>query len=345
MTSRIARRRAAFTLVELMTVVAIIVLLIGILVPALSAARRQAKNTATAGMLSALERGCELFKTELKNYPVSRGPNPFENQNTIRAMGAQWLAMQLVGVDSRGFVEPTLKNDSGATPGDRDGVINDVDWNDWYSLNPTRQYTRLGPYADVDSSKSIRSVVSYLEENPSLGDTNLIAPGMKDETNDWSLGRLPFFVDPHGYPVLYYRANANTDAPFTTGIPGQDFVVGHYDQSDNAWFTGSDGANGRWPINDNGWFLTGTTAIATKYNGFASALGDFGYVQDQTTWPLPRTFAEFFCDESVYANTERNDQGLLQPYKPDSFVLISAGNDGIYGTGDDITNFGSGGGK
>jgi prepilin-type N-terminal cleavage/methylation domain-containing protein len=346
MTSR-SRRRQAFTLVELMTVVAIIVLLIGILVPALSAARRQAKNTATAGMLSSLERGCELFKTELKYYPVSRGPNPFENQNTIRAMGAQWLAMQLVGVDSRGFVEPTLKNDSGATPGNRDGVINDLDWNDWYALNPTRQYTRLGPYADVDSSKSIRSVVTYLEENPDLGGQGLLAPELQDVSNDWSLGRLPFFVDPHGYPVLYYRANPDTEEPFTTGIPGQDFVVGRYDQSDNAWFTGSDGANGRWPINDTGWFLTGTTATATKYNGFAHALGDFGYPPPggKNKWPLPRTFAAFFCDESIYANTERNNEGRLRPYKPDSFVLISAGNDGIYGTGDDITNFGSGGGK
>ena len=28
-------------------------------------------------------------------------------------------------------------------------------------------------------------------------------------------------------------------------------------------------------------------------------------------------------------------------YRPDSFILISAGKDGIYGTADDITNFGN----
>jgi hypothetical protein len=29
------------------------------------------------------------------------------------------------------------------------------------------------------------------------------------------------------------------------------------------------------------------------------------------------------------------------PYRPDSYILISAGADGLYGTGDDITNFGN----
>jgi hypothetical protein len=31
--------------------------------------------------------------------------------------------------------------------------------------------------------------------------------------------------------------------------------------------------------------------------------------------------------------------GISRPYNPKSFILISAGFDGIYGTKDDITNF------
>lgn len=333
------RNRPGFTLVELMTVIAIIVLLVGILIPALHSARTQAKQTATGALLSSLDRGCELFRGDLKRYPDSRGPNPFEGDPDIRAMGAQWLAMQLVGVDSRGFVEPALKNDSGATPSSRDGVIDLDDWDDWYSLTPTREYTRLGPYADVDA-KSLRTVTTFEEDNP---DTP--APGpLADQSADWSLGRLPFFVDAFGYPVLYYRANPRMDAPFTTLTPNDgDFSVGRYDQSDNAWFTGSDGANGRWPIDSPGWDLTGTANY--PYNTFAHALGDFGYEPDQTTWPLPRTFAEFVCDENVFANTERSGQGRLWPVKPDTFLLISTGKDGVYGTGDDITNFKTGTGE
>jgi hypothetical protein len=29
------------------------------------------------------------------------------------------------------------------------------------------------------------------------------------------------------------------------------------------------------------------------------------------------------------------------PYRPDSYILISAGADGLYGTNDDVTNFGN----
>jgi len=31
--------------------------------------------------------------------------------------------------------------------------------------------------------------------------------------------------------------------------------------------------------------------------------------------------------------------GIVWPYRPDSYILISAGADGYYGTADDITNF------
>ncbi len=34
-------------------------------------------------------------------------------------------------------------------------------------------------------------------------------------------------------------------------------------------------------------------------------------------------------------------EALPQPYRPDSYILISAGSDGIYGTSDDIRNFGN----
>ena len=34
-------------------------------------------------------------------------------------------------------------------------------------------------------------------------------------------------------------------------------------------------------------------------------------------------------------------ESILQPYRPDSYILISAGPDGIYGTSDDVRNFGN----
>ena len=83
-----SHRRRGFTLVELMTVIAIIVLLISVLIPALSAVRRQAKNSATAGLIKAVRRRLlRMFQGEFKSYPQSRGENPFEDDSSILQMG------------------------------------------------------------------------------------------------------------------------------------------------------------------------------------------------------------------------------------------------------------------
>lgn len=44
--------------------------------------------------------------------------------------------------------------------------------------------------------------------------------------------------------------------------------------------------------------------------------------------------------EAIYnPNASNLDKGLIRPYRPDSYLLISAGPDGLYGTADDIANY------
>ena len=57
----------------------------------------------------------------------------------------------------------------------------------------------------------------------------------------------------------------------------------------------------------------------------------------------------FFTDAEFYFYSESGildpramaASGIDWPYRPDSYILISAGADGLYGTNDDITNFGN----
>lgn len=332
-----SRGRLGFTLVELMTVIAIIVLLIGVLIPALSSARTSARKATTAGMIKAIDSGCELFRNDFKQYPRSRGTNPFEHDNSqILLMGFQWLGLQLVGPDSRGLVDwRNLGND---TNGDK--VVDGEDWLEWYAINPQQDhktYDRLGPYANVDGD-AVQSIRTF--KNVRTNHTDPPAQLIEGNT-EWKNDKIPFFVDSFANPVLYYRANPQTDQPFTTGDRNGTLIVGQYDQTDNFAVTGTSGTDGYYAdlITSaiEGWDIAGS-----GYAGnFAHDLGEFGYDPAQpTTFPQPKTFAYFFLDGKIFDSTkDSNDKGRLWPYRPDTFILISAGPDGVYGNSDDITNF------
>lgn len=327
---RNACRSRAFTLVELLTVIAIIALLIGILVPSLNSARTQARNARTHKQLNAIGTACENFRTETERYPQSRGINPFEGSGGPPLSGAQWLALQLVGADRQGFVRPILANDSGRNPSRRDGRIDERDWLDWYSLNPSRDYDRIGPYIDP-TGDVLSTPEQFAADHTGAGPAPDVLIGSQAGSSDWNNSKLPFFVDAFGWPILYYAANPRAEAPYTTGTPGGSLIVGRYDQADNGHFTGSDGNNGLFPVDSTGWDFTGS--------GQPHKLAQLGYEPGRTQWPDDGTFAAVFSDRKLFESTLRNNSGRIWPHRPDSFILISAGKDGLYGNTDDVKNF------
>lgn len=314
-------RRRAFTLIELMVVIAIIVLLIGIGVPALRAARDNARNAATANEIGILERGCRAFEQEQGELPASRGYNPFEGaQAKIPLSGAQWLMIQLQGPDKNGYVRPTEENDF-----DGDHRITKKDWLDWYALQPSRKYSRFGPYVTADD-KTRATPVTLSASDP---DATMPAVLSTDSgTSEWNSSRIPFFIGGHSDPILYYAATVGAEEPYTTGAEGS-LVVGVYDMADNAMFTGSENLLGRFPYQGNG------------IRGVLHPLGKLGYdPANKFQQPPPETFAEYTYDRSVFQTTQRpSGDGVVKPYNPDSFLLIAAGRDGLFGTADDVRNF------
>jgi prepilin-type N-terminal cleavage/methylation domain-containing protein len=334
--SAMRRPPRGFTLVELMVVIAIIAVLIGILVPALNQARIAAKVAATQARLSVIETGIEAFRTDQAvggAYPPSvaistrdpwgdpnSGPSWLPEEEPTQ--GAELLTWALVGADLLG------------TPGflNKDG-IGDSKWADSSSPN---QMEFFGWASDVSNSVPVGGL--YALEGGQPMHTRRAAFVAKDKIEVLRRGeRLKVgrkqpapamcFVDTFDRPILYYRANvgalflASDVYTHDGGRPARYLPDGIYNLHDNYRFTGSQNAN------IVGLDLGG--GVNHPYATLGTAGTKPGYAQKV---PIDRkSFGYRIWDPKVTARTV--------PQRPDTYLLVSAGPDGLYGTGDDVTNF------
>jgi type II secretory pathway pseudopilin PulG len=338
-TRRRGGRRAGFTLVELLTVVAIIMLLIGILVPTLSRAREQAKATATRAILRAVGDGLEMFKNE--NPQECRGgegyPNSAMRDDPTVAdeqwiFGAQWLVRYLMGKTFDGYVPrrnvPRVVLEMGEEFHEENG---------WYPPKPGETMPgdwlpseSVGPYLDRDRIRTELPV--NLEGAPPEG---AYPTGTDSETFN-----TPVILDNFEYPILYYAANTRLQKKMKGSAPvaGYDDAVvdptasGVYAHADNGLFTGLAGGDPTFAP----WDLAGIGDTGFhKLENFGSWTD--GLPLQPADFEIPAntyTFPNFILNKDVFESS-----ASVVPYRPDSFLLITPGPDGIYGSDDDVTNF------
>lgn len=123
-------RRSGFTLIELLIVVGLIVLLMGLLIPAVSIARTQAQRAKTSTLINMIAGACDIYRNLNGTYPddptiseilMGTGSPPTGNPATLPT-AAQWttvagqLLIHLQTVDREHFSTMTALNDSWGDP-------------------------------------------------------------------------------------------------------------------------------------------------------------------------------------------------------------------------------------
>jgi len=296
-----------FTVVEVITAVAIIAILVGLLIPALSMVRRAANTVRQKSQLHSIDTALEAYYSDFDNYPDS------ERLDVTGASycGAQKLAEALVGWDGFGFHPKSVFRSDGMADVDGDGTDDplykpDID-DPIYNLTPAdianNLENRYGPYLELETANAVKLKNLYDPANlGSLnGDTFVLADTFSMVTHRTTRKKT-------GMPILYYKANRFriehdlNEAEYFP--PKQDVDKNIYEWEDNR------------PIFD----------LAPPWDT-----------------PDPHPLSKPVDDEGlkIFYNSTANPNfsAPVRPYRNESFILLSAGPDGLYGTPDDIFNF------
>jgi len=281
-------KRAGFTIIELLTVMSVIIILIGLLVPALNKVKWVAYKVNQKNQFHAIEVAMNLFNLEHEEYP----PSSAADDGGAPYCGAMKLCEAMVGRDLLGF-HPQSRFFADGTDGSgtqlypAEGSVPD----DVYKENLK---AREGPYLKLSQVNTYRLGDLYSFTGPYDGDQFVLCD-VYTRAESKSTGKQV------GMPVLYFRANVSNTLHEYSAVNNSANIYNVDDNLDLA--------------------RLGMPWMSAPPAGPQHQLA--------------------ITPEKFYEETQNTKiTTSVRPHRPDSYILLSAGFDGEYGTPDDIYNFG-----
>jgi len=280
---RTKHKKTAFTIVELLTVMSIIIILISLLLPALNAAKRFSRVVLQKNQFRNIGSGLQIYDSDFDEYPDSDALGA----DGAAYCGAMKLAEVMAGQDGLAFhLDSRLTNDGE----DADGTL-------LYPPNPSIDNLRSRKEYLERRDTQICSL-DDLYESPGTtfsrtGDIALLCDVFRSVRSQATGRRI-------GMPVLYYRADTSRMSHDVNTPGNTDNIYNYLDNHD---------------------FLSlGLPPDGSTVHPLYQRGSD----------PVGQVFYENILDAS---------SPIPRPHNKDSYILISAGWDGIYGTRDDVYNF------
>ena len=317
-------KNKAFTLIELLTVVAIIAMLISIFGIGMRKVKIIQKNLQQKAAFHGGEVSLELYSKDFGDYPDSA----LISDGSTVVTGAQRLAEALFGRDDQGFHprtkwHPSLDTNA-AAPHPGAAIYTDLTLKD--RKPPYFERNRVGFYTinDLWGGTGFGSSNVYTSAGASSGTE--MAPVFTDVFEQNRVTLPSGETEKVGMPILYYKAD-NTKR-FRVDPKNQPINNPPYPQYSQWVYNFMDNR----PILQLPWLRD---PADPKESGdipphFPDEDGDGD------------NHAQVFYEMLTQSERDTNNDGIadyFNPHNKSTFIFISAGYDGIYGTKDDLTNF------
>jgi prepilin-type N-terminal cleavage/methylation domain-containing protein len=309
---RRAKLIRGFTLLEILTAMAIVAIMIGLLIPAIGMVQKTAQTVKQKSQFHAIEIALEAFNTDWGDYPPSSYTN-LENINgatTTGYCGPQKLAEAIVGMDGFGFHPKSQWRSDGTADFNGDGtpeliydVVNGVGPGGSLQSASDNLKARKGPYLELEKANAVKLGSLYTNANGMYGvvaENTYVLCDMFGLVKNLSTGKKA------GLPVLYFKADTNKALLWPTGARNNIPT--------NPWDSRMD--NVIYNVNDNFPF--------------------FDYMPNG--YPFGSSHPMFDRSQFYQRIANPNFTNPQRPYRAQTFILLSAGADGLYGTSDDVYN-------